>query len=120
MEQQQQYLTVQEVSQYLHIKPGTLYAKAETDEIPHYKIGRLVRFKKADIDAWMEKHRRGSPGETGEGDQFQIDSRGKPIDVDRIIKKVIAETKNIEYTPKQGRPDQTRGPRKEVEHGSLS
>ena len=49
------YLTIHALSTYLGIKPKTLYARIK--EIPHYKVGRLIRFRKEDVDAWMEKHR---------------------------------------------------------------
>ena len=49
------YLTIGELSAYLSIKSKTLYARVK--EIPHYKVGRLIRFRKDDIDAWMERHR---------------------------------------------------------------
>ena len=49
-----EYLNIEELSEYLGIKKSTLYAKVASGQIPHYKIGHLVRFKKADIDCWME------------------------------------------------------------------
>ena len=47
-------LTIDEISEYLGIKKSTLYSKVERREIPFYKIGHLIRFRKAEIDAWME------------------------------------------------------------------
>ncbi|HNY69990.1 MAG TPA: helix-turn-helix domain-containing protein [Syntrophorhabdus sp.] len=47
-------LSVPELSVYLNIKPKTLYAKAEAGEIPHYRIGRIIRFRLDEIDAWLE------------------------------------------------------------------
>lgn len=48
-------LTIHELSQYLNIKRSTLYAWVERGFIPHYKMNRLVRFKKEEIDAWLEE-----------------------------------------------------------------
>ena len=44
-------LTIDELSEYLGVKKSTLYSKVEGREIPFYKIGHLVRFRKAEIDA---------------------------------------------------------------------
>jgi len=52
-----EFLTINEVSEYLKIKPSTLYSWVKIGEIPHYKLHKMVRFKKEDIDAWMENHR---------------------------------------------------------------
>ena len=51
------WLTVKELSSYLKIKDKTLYYLVNRGSIPHYRIGKLVRFKQAEIDAWMETKR---------------------------------------------------------------
>ena len=62
---------IRRVSQYLGIKRSTLYAMIERREIPHYRIGRLARFRQAEIDAWLltrngkQKRRPGWPGRQG-------------------------------------------------------
>ena len=45
---------IKQISNYLSIKEKTIYEKVESGEIPHYKIGRLLRFKKEEIDKWLE------------------------------------------------------------------
>ena len=50
-------LNIDELSEYLSIKKSSLYSKVEMKEIPFYRIGRLLRFKKAEIDHWLEKSR---------------------------------------------------------------
>ena len=49
---------IRRVSQYLGIKRSTLYAMIERKEIPHYRIGRLARFRQAEIDAWLLTKKR--------------------------------------------------------------
>ncbi|MEI7639747.1 MAG: helix-turn-helix domain-containing protein [Syntrophus sp. (in: bacteria)] len=49
-----EYLKIEDISAYLNIKNKTLYAMVESGNIPHYKIGRLIRFKREDVDLWME------------------------------------------------------------------
>ena len=51
------WLTIKELSAYIKIKDKTLYYLVERGAIPHYRIGKLVRFKQAEIDAWMETKR---------------------------------------------------------------
>jgi len=53
-----EYLNIKELSEYLGIKTSTLYAKVSAGQIPHYKINRLVRFGKDDIDEWLESQKR--------------------------------------------------------------
>ena len=128
----QNFLTIQEVSRYLGIKPKTLYARV--NEIPHYKVGRLIRFRKDEIDAWMQKHRVGK----GENDQDEKQGQEKnatpatepaleppkarrsrkrsgPVtDIDRMISKAIDHVKGEGYTASHGKSDQVKGSGKEV------
>jgi len=48
-------LTIRQLADYLNIKRSTLYAWVEQGIIPHYKMNRLIRFKKEEIDAWLER-----------------------------------------------------------------
>jgi len=114
-----EFLTIGELSKYLNLKRSTLYGLVESGELPHYKIGRLIRFRKSDVDRWMEDHRR---------ENIKLEEKAKRIlkvintsrmDVDRLIKKSIEEVKENGYTFSHGRPDQDKA-KKEVEHGTLS
>ncbi|HJW86503.1 MAG TPA: helix-turn-helix domain-containing protein [Candidatus Brocadiaceae bacterium] len=46
-------LTVDQVSTYLAIPKSTVYAMSMKATIPHFHIGKLLRFKKSDIDTWL-------------------------------------------------------------------
>ena len=46
--------TVQEVSQYLRLKPETVRAKVRRGELPGIKIGRVWRFKREMIEDWVQ------------------------------------------------------------------
>jgi excisionase family DNA binding protein len=48
------YIDIEELAQQLSIKKRTLYHLVQTMEIPHYRIGKLIRFKQSEIDEWME------------------------------------------------------------------
>jgi excisionase family DNA binding protein len=51
-------LTLEELAQYLKISKPTLYKMVENGKIPALKLANQWRFKKEDIDKWLEKHRR--------------------------------------------------------------
>lgn len=51
-------LTLEELAQYLKISKPTLYKMVENDRIPALKIANQWRFKKEDIDRWLEQHRK--------------------------------------------------------------
>ena len=47
---------------YLSLSPGTLSVWRSTGRynLPYVKVGRLVRYRRADLDAWLEKRYRQS------------------------------------------------------------
>jgi excisionase family DNA binding protein len=49
-------LTLEEVAQYLKLKPQTIYTWAQTKKIPAAKLGKEWRFKKSIIDIWFNEH----------------------------------------------------------------
>jgi excisionase family DNA binding protein len=117
---EKRFLSVKELGEYLHIKPATLYGKTEAGEVPHYKVGRLIRFKQDDIDEWMEKHRREPLDANKRARRILKATDRSNVDVNRIVKKSIEEVKGKCYSPGKGKLDQVKGLRKEVEDGTLS
>jgi excisionase family DNA binding protein len=92
-----EFLNVNELSEYLGIKKSTLYGVVANEGLPHYRIGRLIRFKRNDVDAWMEAHR---VKETivKEKNKRDLESVGKPkTDIDKIIKNAIDECTGVKY-----------------------
>ena len=57
--EQDTLLNVKQVAQYLQLKPSTIYSWAQGGRIPAFKIGRTWRFRRTDLDAWLERHLRG-------------------------------------------------------------
>lgn len=75
------WLDVKELSAELKIKETTIYYLVAKGAIPHYRIGKLVRFKRAEINEWMESRK----------------AKTLKKQLERIIRSV--------YTPTEGRPD---------------
>jgi len=111
------YWDILDLSHYLKVKVKTLYAMIYN--IPHYRIGKLIRFKKEEIDAWLESKR-------GNDRDVKIQQRGKRKltksankDINRLIRKTIDQTKQEDYNLDHGKSDRIEGLRKEVKNGSI-
>lgn len=52
-------LTVNDVAALLQLRPSTIYSWAQEGSIPSLKIGRAIRFRTSDIDAWLDRSLRG-------------------------------------------------------------
>jgi excisionase family DNA binding protein len=46
-------MTLEEVAEYLRVKPQTIYTWAQEKKIPAAKLGKEWRFKKSMIDKWF-------------------------------------------------------------------
>jgi excisionase family DNA binding protein len=47
-------LTVESLSDYLHVSKQWVYERVHLKEIPCIKVGKFPRFKKSEIDFWLE------------------------------------------------------------------
>lgn len=114
-----EFLTIDELSEYLNLKRSTLYSLVESGELPHYRIGRLIRFRRDDVESWMEGHRKEAV-DTNKKAKGILKAVNKPsIDIDAFVKKSIDGVKGNRYTPGCGRPDQVKGLRKVVSDGVV-
>jgi excisionase family DNA binding protein len=48
-------MTVKEAASYLAVSVATLYTRVSHREIPFVKLGRSIRFDRADLDAMIEE-----------------------------------------------------------------
>ena len=51
------WMTVKEVAEYLQFSTDQIYRLAQLGKIPASKVGKRWRFKKENIDEWMEQQR---------------------------------------------------------------
>ena len=57
------FLTTEEVLEYLQVNLRTVYRLIKAGKIPAVRVGRQWRFRKRDIDAWLDSQRpRGGAG----------------------------------------------------------
>ena len=48
-------MTIHEVAEYLKLNEKTAYRLASKGEIPGFKVGGSWRFKRGDIERWIEQ-----------------------------------------------------------------
>lgn len=53
-------MTVQEVATYLNVNAKTVYRLAKKGELPGFKVAGAWRFRRVDIDGWIEDRKRAS------------------------------------------------------------
>ncbi len=54
LEREEGVFTVQELANYLRMKPLTIYKHASGGKLPGFKVGSHWRFKRATIDQWIQ------------------------------------------------------------------
>jgi len=51
-------LTLKEVAAYLKLAERTVYLYAQNGKLPGIKIGSAWRFRRSDLDRWLDEQRR--------------------------------------------------------------
>jgi excisionase family DNA binding protein len=114
-----EYHSIDEVSQHLGLKKPTLYALVAAGKIPHYRIGRLIKFKRSDLDQWMEKNKRNPGDASRKAIEISRLIRNPKIDINRLVQQAVDPGNKKRYTPRHGKPDQVKGLGKEVPDGTV-
>lgn len=55
--QQEPFVDVVDLANFLKIKKQTAYHIVATLNIPHYRVGKLIRFKLSEIEVWMNRNK---------------------------------------------------------------
>jgi PTS system nitrogen regulatory IIA component len=75
-------LTIEEVAKYLRVSERTVYDWAQKGEVPSGKIGTVWRFKKSEIEKWVNERLSSGSKPAAPGTQIQVKNILSP---DRII-----------------------------------
>lgn len=60
-------LTPQQVAEMLGVKLTTIYKWSHLEQIPHIKVGRLLRFRSEMIENWLTENTNGCSGPEQQG-----------------------------------------------------
>ncbi len=92
------FLTTEEVLEYLQVNLRTVYRLIKAGKIPAVRVGRQWRFRKRDIDAWLESQRpRGGARATASAPARQPAASGvRPrvlvVDDEATIRDLLSKT----------------------------
>ena len=83
------FLTTEEVLEYLHVNLRTIYRLIKAGKIPAVRVGRQWRFRKHDIEAWLNSQRfpNAEGGQPAEGRQ-----RVLVVDDEEGIRDLLSRT----------------------------
>ena len=62
---QDEILTLPEVAQLLKVAEKTVYTMAQKGELPAFKVRGQWRFKRVDLDQWIEQQKAASARDEG-------------------------------------------------------
>lgn len=62
---QDEILTLPEVAQMLKVADKTVYSMAQKGQLPAFKVGGQWRFKRVDLDQWIERQKAASRDDGG-------------------------------------------------------
>ncbi|MBF0233391.1 MAG: helix-turn-helix domain-containing protein [Desulfamplus sp.] len=51
---EERWLSVDEISKHLGVSKDTVYKWIDTHDMPAHRMGRLWKFKRKQVDAWIE------------------------------------------------------------------
>jgi len=91
------FLTTEEVLEYLQVNLRTVYRLIKAGKIPAVRVGRQWRFRKRDIDAWLETQRpRGGARAAAQAPSRQAAPGGRPrvlvVDDEATIRDLLSKT----------------------------
>ncbi len=106
-------LTVAHISEFLGIKPSTIYSWVTLNKIPYIKIHGLIRFDPAEIRQWLESFKQ---------DQVKKLPRiAKKEEANDYLDRLIAGAKREVYNSsiRGNQTNKIEPPRKGGEYGAL-
>ncbi|HSC26100.1 MAG TPA: response regulator [Vicinamibacterales bacterium] len=93
---EESFLTTEEVLDYLQVNLRTVYRLIKAGKLPAVRVGRQWRFRKRDIDAWLEAQRPRAGRASSPAPRASVPAGGRPrvlvVDDEASIRDLLAKT----------------------------
>lgn len=90
------FLTTEEVLDYLQVNLRTVYRLIKAGKIPAVRVGRQWRFRKRDIDVWLETQQPRAGRAAGAATRPAVPRTGRPrilvVDDEETIRELLSKT----------------------------
>ena len=90
------FLTTEEVLEYLNVNLRTVYRLIKAGSIPAVRVGRQWRFRKRDLDTWLESQRPGK-GMTAPGPAPHARPRVLLVDDEEGVRRLVSSILDSAY-----------------------
>jgi excisionase family DNA binding protein len=84
------FLTTEEVLEYLSVNLRTVYRLIKAGSIPAVRVGRQWRFRKRDLDKWLESQRPGKDSTTSDPPAGPARRRVLLVDDDEGVRRLLS------------------------------
>jgi putative molybdopterin biosynthesis protein len=93
-----EFYTVSQLAELLQLTEMTIYRMVDRGELPHYKIGRVKRFRTSDIEQFLSNRRK-----TGRATGGSASVNNSSIESDTMApREEFATVKNRRGQPRRG------------------
>ena len=106
-------ITIKELSDFLKVKPSTVYSWVHNGTIPFIKLNGLLRFDMNEITEWVENSKPKPPKPPASFKQTAN------LDIDSIVKRAVASTRKGSYNPSKRETSPESRPRKGGSDGTV-
>src|SRR5881628_3339589 len=93
------FLTTEEVLEYLQVNLRTVYRLIKAGKIPAVRVGRQWRFRKRDIDAWLDGQRASPARAAVRAEPIAATKTGQRrilvVDDEASIRELLAKTLSL-------------------------
>lgn len=86
-------VTIKDLSEFLKVKPSTIYSWVHGGTIPFYKLNGLLRFDMDEIIKWVESSKPVPPNIP------KSLKKTYNMDIDAIVKRAVESTRKGSYNP---------------------
>lgn len=100
-------VTIKELSEFLKVKPSTIYSWVHSGTIPFIKLNGLLRFDMDEVQEWVNSSKSISPNIP------KTLKKSSSLDVDAIVKRAVESIRPRRYNPGQRETSLNQGLRKE-------